>query len=58
MKEYLVTTSIVLEVEACNENEAKEVALEQLSDFHRHHSFDELMEVEEIGKVKEIDGET
>lgn len=47
MKDYIVKASIELAVEACNEDEAKNVALEDFSDFLRHHSFAELMEVQE-----------
>jgi len=47
MKDYAVTVWIKLEVEARNEAEAKQVATEDLSDFMRHHSLADLMEVRE-----------
>ena len=49
MKDYIVKANIELEVEACNEDEAKERALEDLSDFLTDHSLAELMGVKEIG---------
>ncbi len=47
MKDYLVTARIKLKVKAPNEAEAKQVAMEDLSDFMRHYSFADLMEVRE-----------
>ena len=47
MKDYIVTAQIKLEVEASNEAEAKQMAMEDLSDFMRHNSLADLMEVRE-----------
>ncbi len=47
MKEYIVKAQIKLEVEARNEDEAKMIAMEDFSDFMRHYSFADLMEVRE-----------
>ncbi len=43
MVDYVVTAQIRLEVEATNEDDAKDVALEQLGDFLRHNSFARFM---------------
>lgn len=48
MTEYLVTAQIALEVEATDEDEAKDVAVEQLGDFLIHHNFADLMKVEKL----------
>ena len=45
MKDYIIKAQIKLEVRAHNKDEAKEMAVEDLSDFLRHHSLAELMEV-------------
>ena len=47
MKEYIVKAQIKLEVEARNEDEAKEIAMEDFSDFLRNYSLADLMEVRE-----------
>jgi len=47
MKDYVVTARIRLEVKARNKTEAKEMAMEDLSDFLRQNSFEDLMEVRE-----------
>ncbi len=47
MKDYIVTAQIKLEVEASNEAEAKQIAMEDLSDFMRHNSLADLIEVRE-----------
>jgi hypothetical protein len=46
MKTYIVKAKINLEVEADNEEAAKEQAAEELSDFLRYHSITELMGVQ------------
>ncbi len=51
MTEYLVTAHIVLDVEATDEDEAKNLAVEQLGDFLRHHNFTDLMKVEKQGNT-------
>jgi hypothetical protein len=45
MKDYIIKANIKLEVKARNEDEAKEMAMEDLRDFLRHHSLDDLLEV-------------
>jgi hypothetical protein len=47
MKDYIVTAQIKLEVQARNEAEAKQITMEDLSDFMRHNSLADLMEVRE-----------
>ncbi len=47
MKEYIVKAQIKLEVEARNEDEAKEIAMEDFSDFLRNYSLADIMEVRE-----------
>lgn len=47
MQDYVVTAQIRLEVEALNEDEAKQMAMEDLGDFIRHNSFADLMKVRE-----------
>lgn len=47
MKDYIVKANIKLEVKARNEDEAKEMAMEDLRDFLRHNSLADLMEVRE-----------
>jgi len=47
MADYIVTAQIRLEVEARNETEAKEMAMEDISDFLRRNSFADLMKVRE-----------
>jgi len=47
MKNYIVTAQIRLEVQAGNESEAKEIAMEDISDFLRYYSFADLMEIRE-----------
>lgn len=47
MADYMVTAQIRLEVEARNEAEAKQIAMEDISDFMRHNSFADLMKVQE-----------
>ena len=47
MKDYIVTAQIKLEVQACNEAEAKQITMEDLSDFMRRNSLADLMEVRE-----------
>ncbi len=46
MVEYMVTAQIRLEVEAHNEAEAKQLAMEDISDFLRHNSFADLLKVQ------------
>ena len=45
MKDYIIKANIKLEVKARNEDEAKEMAMEDLRDFLRHHSLADLLEV-------------
>ncbi len=45
MANYVVTASVKLNVQANDEAEAKQKAMEELSDFLRHNSFDSLMKV-------------
>ena len=47
MANYIVTASVKLNVQAKDEAEAKQKAMEELSDFLRHNSFDSLMKVKE-----------
>lgn len=47
MKNYVVKANIKLEARARNEDEAKKKVIEDLSDFLRHHSFADLLEVRE-----------
>lgn len=52
MTEYLVTAHISLEVEATDEDEAKDVAVEQLGDFLQHHNFSDLMKVKKQRRIR------
>jgi len=47
MKDYIVKAHIKLEVKARNEDEAKRISMEDLSDFLRNYSLADLMEVRE-----------
>jgi len=47
MADYIVTAKIRLEIEADNESEAKQRAMEDISDFLRHNSFADLMKLQE-----------
>ncbi len=47
MADYIVTAEIRLEVEAQDEAEAKQIVMEDISDFLRHNSFADLMKVHE-----------
>jgi hypothetical protein len=46
MENFRVSMQITLDVEALDEDEAKQKVIEDLSDFLRHHSLIELMKVE------------
>ena len=47
MADYIVTAKIRLETEAANESEAKQRAMENISDFLRLNSFADLMKLQE-----------
>ena len=47
MADYIVTAEIRLEVEAQDEAEAKQIVMEDISDFLIHNSFADLLKVQE-----------